>query len=1064
MNNYAVTRTCALILAVFTLFTSEVIGQDINKAKANPKRGFYSSPITVSLASSTAGASIRYTTDGSKPNRGYGQSYGGPFSVSRTTVVRAVAYVGSEESKVSASTYIFTSDVRNQPWVLSGHPNWNINFGGATHQLDYQMDPNIVNNGSYNLDQSLKAIPTISISLPKDKIFGEANGIYRKGGSGNNTNYEEEVSIEFINAQDPNKNYQTNAGLTPHSHVTLKRSLRLYFRGQYGDSKLDYDLFEEAPEGSESAGKDFDKLVLRAGLNRGFAGYMPEKQNRTVLVRDEWGRQSQIAMSGMGVHGTFAHLYLNGIYWGIYNVAERPDEDFTSEYLGGEPEDYFAGNHGGALGGNNARFATLVNTLIHRDQSILSNYNELKEYLDVEQFIDYVLLYFYAGAGDWQDENPDGTGGYENNFYHGNRNNPPGPTQYFVWDFESSWFDSQDMQWTGRSNDGAWIKPQFLTSSEGSIRPFNSARHKRIAAVFRSAWRSSEFRSTWRDRVYTHIRQPGGALTDQESKNRFRSLSDYIETAVVAEFARWGDSRMPDSFTGVSSQFDRNTHWYSARDEVLGMMNGNGEALISILQSTKMSGSWMYTSTRAPAFSRESGEVTSGYNLSISNPNGGDGDIYYTTNGSDPRLVGGGVSGAAMPGGDAIQVRVDGGVTNINARVYNSGGWWSPLHKATYYGPQDLQKVVINEIMYNPTPTGTSGQPDHVDGDEYEFLELYNNSPGALNLSNATFTDGIEFTFPDGTILAPNQFYILASNSLRFQQRYSRSPDGVYSGRLKDGGENLTLSEATGALIDNVNYDDAAPWPTAADGTGRSLELTEPGASNNGPSNWLISAVMQGTPGVQNTTGLPVEMSSMDAFVDGRSVEIHWSTSSEENNAGFAIEHAEIIGLNARETSPFPVAFAAESFLPKKEFKEIGYVEGNGTTTESQNYSYTAGELAVGMHYFRLRQIDFDGRQTYTDELALSVGTPTKYLLDSAYPNPFNPTTTIRFAVLERSPVEVKLYDMVGREVQTLFSGIAEDNVMQIVRIDGSDLSSGIYFVQMTAPEFIQTKEIVLAK
>ena len=759
------------------------------------------------------------------------------------------------------------------------------------------------------------------------------------------------------------------------------------------------------------------------------------------------------------MHGHFVHLYLNGIYWGLYNIVERPDEDFTSEYLGGDSDDWHTGNHGGSLGGDSGRWGYLRNTLGARDLSSNSAYQEFKDYLDVEHFIDYIILYFYAGAGDWQEQNPDGTGGYENNFYHGNLNSPGGPTKHFVWDFESSWFDSRDMQWDTRSNDGAWVKPQFLTSSEVSGGKYNPNVHKSIARIFRAGWTNRDFRQTFKDRVYKHVIQPGGALTDTESKARFMALSNYIEDAVVSEFARWGDSRTPDFYTGNSSRFDRNSNWYGARDQVINMMTGNGNSLIESLKNTRMLGNWMYSGTRAPEFSREGGDVPNGQNLSISNPNGGQGNIYYTLDGSDPRAPGGGVSSSARNGNDAVQVRVDAGVTNVKARVYVQDGWWSALHDATYYGPQDLQKVVINEIMYNPLPEGD------IDGDDYEFLELYNNGSSDLNLSGVIFEDGIEYAFPTNVApLSPGDFYVLAANSQRFRERYGFDPDGTYEGKLSNGGENLRIIEAGGDTIDEVTYDDVAPWPTAPDGTGRSLELVEAGASNNGHQNWLVSSAIHGTPGSPNSDGLPVEMSSMNAHVDSRDVVIHWETSSELNNAGFAIEHAEVVGLNTKENSLFPTAFSAQVIQPKKEFREIGFVEGNGTTLDASSYNFRAPDLAVGMHYFRLRQIDFDGRQTYTDELAVSVGTPTKYLLDPAYPNPFNPTTTIRFAVLEEAPVKVRMYDMMGRLVQTLFDGIAEENVMQTIRVDGSDLSSGVYFIQMSAPEWVNTREVVLAK
>src|SRR5690606_16462928 len=102
-----------------------------------------------------------------------------------------------------------------------------------------------------------------------------------------------------------------------------------------------------------------------AGVDRSFAGHppAPDRQvdhRQTTYARDEWLRDAQLAMSGVGVHGMFVHLYLNGLYWGIYNLVERPDHAFASAYLGGDKDEWFAVNHGGMIEGFADRFNILI--------------------------------------------------------------------------------------------------------------------------------------------------------------------------------------------------------------------------------------------------------------------------------------------------------------------------------------------------------------------------------------------------------------------------------------------------------------------------------------------------------------------------------------------------------------------------------------------------------------------------------------------------------------------------------------------------------------------------------
>src|SRR6185503_15362106 len=135
------------------------------------------------------------------------------------------------------------------------------------------------------------------------------------------------------------------------------------------------------------------------------------------------------------------------------------------------------------------------------------------------------------------------------------------------------------------------------------------------------------------------------------------------------------------------------------------------------------------------------------------------------------------------------------------------GGTWSALVEAVFFPPQDLSKLALTELMYHPPDVGITNS------DEFEFLELKNAGTNTLNLSGLVFS-GFNFTFPNGTMLTPGQFFVLVRNPSAFALKHPGvTINGIYTGRLDNGGEPITLSHPLGATIFSVTYADVAPWP-----------------------------------------------------------------------------------------------------------------------------------------------------------------------------------------------------------------------------------------------------------
>jgi hypothetical protein len=196
---------------------------------------------------------------------------------------------------------------------------------------------------------------------------------------------------------------------------------------------------------------------------------------------------------------------------------------------------------------------------------------------------------------------------------------------------------------------------------------------------------------------------------------------------------------------------------------------------------------------------------------------------------------------------------------------------------------------------------------------------------------------------------------------------------------------------------------------------------------------------------------LPVELASFTASIDRRDVYLSWSTTSELNNSGFDVERTLVRSENT------PVEWA-----------KIGSVEGNGTTSETKNYTFTERGLNTGKYNYRLKQIDYNGNFEYfnlTNEVI--IGVPDKYDLSQNYPNPFNPVTKINFDLPFDSKVTMKIFDITGREIATLVNNLHEAGYYTVT-FDAKNIASGMYFYRIIAEggsqQYVMTKKMAVIK
>jgi hypothetical protein len=268
-----------------------------------------------------------------------------------------------------------------------------------------------------------------------------------------------------------------------------------------------------------------------------------------------------------------------------------------------------------------------------------AHYRELKRYLDVTQFADYLILCWYIGLGDWP----------QNNWYAVNRNEPPSPAMFFIWDAELSW----DI---GATPPGR-VHPQFRAAEEYHTPD--------MAGIWHSLKKSKEFMILFSDRVYKHCFNQG-ALSEHRANARWRTLADFIADAVVAESVRWGTIRQ--SLGGPV--LTREDTFLPEVERVAGMIEYNAEQFIESLREEGY-----YPDIDPPLYQLQTSFLKSP-TLVLENPNGS-GMIYYTLDRTDPRLEGGAVSPGASSSSGPATTRLK-GISRLMARVLQ-GTTWSAL-------------------------------------------------------------------------------------------------------------------------------------------------------------------------------------------------------------------------------------------------------------------------------------------------------------------------------------------------------------------------------------------------
>ena len=839
--------------------------------------GLFKGSFSLGLTTESGGATIRYTTNGSEPTASNGQVYTGSITVSNTAIIRAAAFEsGYTRGPVETNSYISLDDVYSQPTQPAGFPDvWHDRSG--VEPVDYGMDPDVIADYAAQLDDAFTSIPTMSIVMDMVDLFSWDYGIYPNSYASD----QKPASVELIHS-DGTEGFEINCNIRNHGAGSrdvgenLKHSFRLVFNGENGAAtKLNYPLFEGSPV------DQFDTIVLRGGSNftwNNHGGDGDNKRYRAQCIRDIWARDTQLALGSPASRSIYVHLYLNGLYWGLYNTCERPNAPFLADHLGGQREDWDSINgsewgppedpdplkhEANVIDGDSAAWDHMTDNIVEGGLSSQSAYDDIQEYLDVENLIDFVIVQHYTQNTDWE----------ESNWYVGRRRLPVAGFKFFLWDAEYAFFDVH----------------RNMVTEDWPKSP------RRIYNQLRA---NPEFRLLFADHLHRHFFN-GGLMTTEPCRQRWMRRINELDSAIIGESARWGDAEenlINGDHPNGGVSYTRDDEWLTALDWILNdFMGFRTDILLG-----QYKGIGLYPNVDAPVFKINGSYQYGGYipaGASLDMTKNGGGTIYYTTDGSDPRLQGGSVSGSAS---SSLPYTLN-DTKHIKARV-KDGVNWSALADAVYGDDRIADSIRITELMYHPTdPTSAeiaAVNPDPTDED-FEFIEVKNISGTALNLNLVHFTDGIDFTFGDYT-LAAGAFAIIVKNQDAFEARYPGvSPSliaGTYTGAINNGGERIELVDALGEPILNFRFKDG--WYPITDGDDFSLNIIDP--TNPDPNSWEYaqywqpSTVAGGTPSDVDTghVALPGDIVISEIMAHTNSspndwIELHNTSGSTINIAGW---------------------------------------------------------------------------------------------------------------------------------------------------------------------------------
>ncbi len=825
-----------------------------------PKSGFYQDSLEIKRGNIVDSVKIYYTLDGSVPDTS-SLVLPDSITITETSVLRAVMYSEGFEDTVEAFRSYFVNE--------------------ATE------------------------LPVLSITSDPDGFFSDERGIYVEGTNGIsgycrstpknwNQDWERPVRFEFFE-KDRNQGFSIDAGVKIGGGCTRlypQKSLDIFFRSEYGASKLNYQLFEDKPI------TEFDRLALRNG---GQDWHRAMIRNAAIqsMVRDRMDLGYQAFKPVV--------VFLNGEYWGIHILREKQNEDFIeSNYGYDENELDILTQNAKVKEGSADHYNAMIDFITANDLSIEENYRWVEQQMEIDQYIDYQITQIYTANGDW----PGG------NIIFWRPQIEGGKWKWVLYD--------SDMAMNSHSRGQVDDNSLYLATSTNSDYYANPPW---ATLLFRSLLTNEEFKNKFIQRYSAHM---WTTFKPSRMLGFIDSTKALIESEVPRHIERWKDLGGYKGPFMLGSNMSFEKHIELVKSFIRSRTNYARNHLVSQFDLVKLNSLETLV------------EPVEGGKVYIETVRSDTTDFIVVYNGVPVNIKAEAKPGYTFTGWSGV-----GSGTEAEKQLVLSENSTITAHfKRSVISETG---IVINEINYRSA--------DNFDPEDW--IEFYNNSDNEVDMSGWYFSDSDnshKFFFPEGTILEDREFLVLVRDSVLFQSAFSGVSNfvGNMDFGLSGDGELVRLFDDTGAIVDQLTYNDKAPWPEAADGQGPTLALANPGFDNADGNNWAASSG-NGTPGAENS----------DVLVSNEPVV--------EN------ELPATVKLNQNYPNPFnpvtTISYAIDKpgqvFLKIFDItgREVAVLENSIKTAGVHEVIWNAGEGSVssGVYFYRLEALG----QVFTRKLTL---------------------------------------------------------------------------------------------
>lgn len=582
-----------------------------------------------------------------------------------------------------------------------------------------------------------------------------------------------------------------------------------------------------------------------------------------------------------------ALVYINGAFWGLYNIREKTNQFYPESNYNIDADNVdLIEGIDSTAHGDGSHYQQLIQFVKTNDMTLPLNYQYVQTQMEVSEFMNYFITEIYVNNQDWLHQN----------IKCWREHSATGKWRWLLYDLDWG-FGGEDVR----------IPTPYVHNAIQWV-----LEHGEASILFQRLILNEEFKKEFAQRFATHLN-----LTFHTGRvhRTIEKMVQRITPEMPRQIERWG---------AIQSM----AYWHAQLGRLFEFAQHRPQFVFRHLEET------LHLDGKAELIVEVSDSVAGWITVD-------------EVPGPTPILAGPWFKNIplrlqAHPNMGWLFVRWEGKYPSNADKI--SLTLTDHTFMRAVFEPSGLPTIVISEIHYHPS-AALQG-----DGDTYEFVEMVNHGSTQVDISGYRFTNGINFTFPQGSSIDGGEYIVIAKTPATYQNN-GYQVFQIASGKLDNAGEELVFCDSQGAVVDSVCYDDQPPWPAKPDGEGPSLELKSPSLCNNIASAWRASEQTGGTPGRKNSmTGV-----------------------------------------------------------------------------------------------------------TKSNQVAL------KYELFPAWPNPFNPSTSIQYSLPDPGKVTIKIFNLIGQQAALLIDEPQQPGIHTINWTPGN-LPSGIYLVYFLTAKYTQVRKILFLK